>query len=81
MTWATLCGMATLCGIGFTTSLFISSLAFNQNVTQIIFDERFGIIMGSLLSSLVGAIILYIKLPEKDNGETINQQKTEDTLH
>ena len=81
MTWATLYGMATLCGIGFTMSLFIGSLAFNQTVEQLVFDERFGIIVGSLFSGVVGAIILYIKLPPKHNIVRDNQEKAEDIVH
>jgi NhaA family Na+:H+ antiporter len=81
MNWATLYGMATLCGIGFTMSLFIGSLAFNQTVEQLVFDERFGIIVGSLLSGIVGAIILYIKLPQKHNILSKNQEKPEDIIH
>jgi NhaA family Na+:H+ antiporter len=81
MNWATLYGMATLCGIGFTMSLFIGSLAFNQTAGQLVFDERFGIIMGSLLSGVVGAVILYIKLPQKNNVDSQNQQKAESLTH
>lgn len=63
MNWGSLYGMAALCGIGFTMSLFIGSLAFNQTVDQLVFDERFGIVFGSLLSGAVGAFILHKTLP------------------
>mgnify|MGYP001553298732 CR=1 FL=1 len=62
-------GMAALCGIGFTMSLFIGSLAFNQTDQQLVFDERFGIVFGSLLSGVAGAFILHKSLPPaKEEG-------------
>ena len=64
MNWGSLYGMAALCGIGFTMSLFIGSLAFNQTMEQLVFDERFGIVFGSLVSGVVGAFILHKTLPE-----------------
>jgi Na+:H+ antiporter, NhaA family len=63
MNWGSLYGMSTLCGIGFTMSLFIGSLAFNQTSTQLVFDERLGIIIGSLLSGVIGTLILKKCLP------------------
>jgi NhaA family Na+:H+ antiporter len=57
--------MSALCGIGFTMSLFIGSLAFNQTSAQLVFDERVGIIFGSLLSGIVGTLILLKTLPAK----------------
>jgi NhaA family Na+:H+ antiporter len=58
MNWRSLYGMSALCGIGFTMSLFIGSLAFNQTVEHMVFDERLGIIIGSLLSGIFGYFIL-----------------------
>jgi NhaA family Na+:H+ antiporter len=63
MTWGSLYGMAALCGIGFTMSLFIGGLAFDQTSTLDVFDERLGIIIGSLLSGVVGTLILRKSLP------------------
>lgn len=63
MTWGSIYGMSTLCGIGFTMSLFIGSLAFDQTSAQLVFDERLGIIIGSLLSGVVGTLILKKSLP------------------
>jgi NhaA family Na+:H+ antiporter len=49
-------GVAALCGIGFTMSLFIGSLAFEgQDHAAAV---RLGVLAGSLLSSLVGYSIL-----------------------
>lgn len=61
-TWASFYGTAILCGIGFTMSLFIGSLAFEETGIDMMFDERLGIIMGSLVSGLWGYLILRLSL-------------------
>ncbi|WP_369857901.1 Na+/H+ antiporter NhaA [Candidatus Thalassolituus haligoni] len=58
VSWLTLYGTATLCGVGFTMSLFIGSLAFEGGGIDNTFDERLGIIVGSLASGIVGFLIL-----------------------
>lgn len=58
ISWASLYGVALLCGIGFTMSLFIGSLAFEHTNLPANIDERFGILLGSLLSALAGYFIL-----------------------
>jgi NhaA family Na+:H+ antiporter len=65
MTWGGLYGTAALCGIGFTMSLFIGSLAFEETGVDLLFDERLGIIVGSLLSGIVGIAVLNKCLPSK----------------
>jgi len=59
--WKMLYGVAILGGIGFTMSLFIGSLAFEssgEGISQIA-DERLGILLGSLLSGIVGYLYLW----------------------
>lgn len=56
-----LTGAALLCGIGFTMSLFIGSLAFQEEVIAIdglIFDERLGILAGSIVAGVSGYWLL-----------------------
>ena len=60
--WAHIYGTALLCGVGFTMSLFIGSLAFEQTGVNLLFDERLGIIVGSLLSGICGYIVLRLTL-------------------
>ncbi|MFT5084281.1 MAG: NhaA family Na+:H+ antiporter [Lentisphaeria bacterium] len=62
MTWGALYGTAALCGIGFTMSLFIGSLAFEETDVNLLFDERLGIILGSLISGTVGYLVLHFSL-------------------
>ncbi|MFT5794074.1 MAG: NhaA family Na+:H+ antiporter [Candidatus Pseudothioglobus sp.] len=56
--WLHLYGVACLCGIGFTMSLFISSLAFDQTGVGIALNERLGIIVGSAASAVLGYLVL-----------------------
>lgn len=59
--WIDLYGTALLCGIGFTMSLFVASLAFEPGTYQGL--ERLGILAGSLLSGIAGFAVLRIALP------------------
>jgi NhaA family Na+:H+ antiporter len=65
VSWPALYGVAILCGIGFTMSLFISSLAFDTTATYGVFNERIGIIVGSLLSGAVGYVVLRLSLKNR----------------
>ena len=64
--WASLYGISLLCGIGFTMSLFIATLAFNDPSVNYEFDPRIGIIIGSLISAVSGYVILNRLLGRKD---------------
>lgn len=58
-------GVSALCGIGFTMSLFIGGLAFEELGDKKNFDERIGIVLGSLVSGVVGYLLLAKFLPSK----------------
>lgn len=62
-TWRHLYGISLICGIGFTMSLFISSLAFDPAASGYASTDRLGILMGSLLSAVLGLLWLRFVAP------------------
>jgi NhaA family Na+:H+ antiporter len=56
--WANLFGMATLCGIGFTMSLFVGSLSFDASHAEYLLTHRLGILSGSFMAAITGYVIL-----------------------
>lgn len=64
VSWSQLYGVALLCGIGFTMSLFIGALAFEQTIEHQAMHDRLGILVGSLFSAIGGYIWLaYLAKP------------------
>jgi NhaA family Na+:H+ antiporter len=61
--WSQYYAMSLVTGIGFTMSLFIGTLAFNDPNSQTF--VRLGVITGSLLSGISGYILLKITCPKK----------------
>jgi NhaA family Na+:H+ antiporter len=58
--WLELYGVSTLCGIGFTMSLYIGALAFPEGQLRAQEQVRGGVVLGSLLSALAGAAVLAV---------------------
>jgi NhaA family Na+:H+ antiporter len=58
---AQLYGVAVLCGIGFTMSLFIGNLAFGD--PSLVEETKIGVLAGSLMSALLGVTILRLCKP------------------
>ncbi|UVJ43005.1 Na+/H+ antiporter NhaA [Pseudomonas sp. LS1212] len=52
--WGQVLGVSILCGIGFTMSLFVGSLAFQPGVSEYAGMDRMGILTGSIIAALVG---------------------------
>ncbi|EEZ00235.1 Na(+)/H(+) antiporter NhaA type [Vibrio sp. RC586] len=57
--------VSVLCGIGFTMSIFISSLAFGQANAAYDTYARLGILMGSTMAAILGYALLRLSLPLK----------------
>jgi len=64
--WGALYGVAILSGVGFTMSLFIDTLAFENLPADSLFDfdARLGILLGSVLSGVIGYLVLHRTLPK-----------------
>ena len=60
--WLQLWGVAVLCGIGFTMSLFIGALAFPA-YPLLVEEAKLGVLAGSLASALLGFAILRLARP------------------
>ncbi|MFO1013731.1 MAG: Na+/H+ antiporter NhaA [Caulobacteraceae bacterium] len=58
VTWLEMFGASVLCGVGFTMSLFIGSLAFGPDAGAIEAQVRLGVVTGSILAALIGGVIL-----------------------
>jgi NhaA family Na+:H+ antiporter len=56
--WLQLFGVCVLCGVGFTMSLFIGGLAFEGLDASFETRVKLGVLGGSLLSGVIGALIL-----------------------
>lgn len=62
--WKVLFGMALLCGMGFTMSLFITNLSFTEELLRE--EAKMAILIVSLISGVLGFLLLKnaIKNPE-----------------
>ncbi|MBP7574748.1 MAG: Na+/H+ antiporter NhaA, partial [Rhodoferax sp.] len=56
--WLQFFGVCVLCGVGFTMSLFIGSLAFEGAEAAYEVQVKLGVLTGSLLSAVLGALLL-----------------------
>ncbi|MCH2157992.1 MAG: Na+/H+ antiporter NhaA [Oleiphilaceae bacterium] len=72
-TWLQLYGVCILCGIGFTMSLFIGSLAFEGMDAAYQESVKLGVLLGSLLSAVMGSIVI-VKSREQEVPDLRAQQ-------
>ncbi len=66
--WLSVYGTSILCGIGFTMSLFISTLAFDSGIMDAGISARLGILVGSFVSAIIGYFVLNYSL-KPESGE------------
>jgi NhaA family Na+:H+ antiporter len=62
--WRSLFGAALLAGIGFTMALFVTALAFDDPAHAA--ASKAGVMLGSLLATLLGISVLALALPRAD---------------
>jgi NhaA family Na+:H+ antiporter len=60
--WKSFASVCMLCGIGFTVSMFIASLSYGEGV--MLNQAKLGIILGSVISAVLGCILLNSTLPK-----------------
>ena len=66
--WLMLYGVSVLCGIGFTMSLFIGSLAFEEANSPYLYQNRIGILIGSFISAILGYLVLRFALNKQETS-------------
>lgn len=69
ITWAQFYGVALLCGVGFTMSLFIGGLAYPEDVKEYARLVRVGVLTGSALSGICGYLLLRILPVNKQTAQ------------
>jgi Na+:H+ antiporter, NhaA family len=57
-------------GIGFTMSLFVAGLAFDQGLLD---EGKIGILAGSTISAILGCLLLWLFLPSTDRSKDSSQ--------
>lgn len=65
-TWLQFYAVTILCGVGFTMSLFIGSLAFENVGLTYLVEVKLGVLVGSLLSAVAGSVLLFVSQPSAD---------------
>ncbi|WP_445680921.1 Na+/H+ antiporter NhaA [Radicibacter daui] len=65
--WPAMHGVAVLCGIGFTMSLFVANLAF-PTAPHLVDASRLGVMVGSVASALLGYFLLRFQLPQRSSN-------------
>ena len=77
--WTHLLGLSLLGGIGFTMSLFISSLAFQDIV--LLNQAKLGILIGSTVAGISGYLVLRYSLAPVSLEEKIMEQQEADSVN
>jgi NhaA family Na+:H+ antiporter len=70
-TWLQMLGISLICGVGFTMSFFVGTLAFQNPVTSDPYGAwvRLGVIFGSLTAGILGYIVLRYSTKATDKNE------------
>jgi NhaA family Na+:H+ antiporter len=65
-TWKAFASVCVVCGIGFTVSMFIADLSYSgaEGGLALLNQAKLGVLVGSLISALLGSALLYKTLPK-----------------
>lgn len=75
VSWIQIYGVSALCGIGFTMSLFIGSLAFEgSGGPHYAINDRLGILTGSFLSACLGVVVLFLAAEKRVKATEIKSE-------
>ncbi len=73
--WTMMAGVAAMGGIGFTVSLFIANLSF-PGVPELLNLSKLGIVVGSVISALLGMLVLRLSLPRRVTAVTTQENQS-----
>ena len=68
-TWKSFASVCVICGIGFTVSMFIADLSYaglGAGGEAMLSQAKLGVLLGSVLSAIIGAILLGKTLPQEN---------------
>lgn len=65
-TWLQFYAVSILCGIGFTMSLFIGTLAFDGLPPEYLTEVKLGVLIGSLVSAVLASALLVMSKPSSE---------------
>ena len=65
--WKSIFGVSCLGGIGFTVSLFIANLSFGSADLELLNQAKLGIIIGTIISGIIGYCFLKFTLPKEES--------------
>ena len=69
--WGQFFGVCVLCGVGFTMSLFIGSLAFEGAEAMYEAQVKLGVLLGSLVSAALGTLLLLMAQTDRSAPATL----------
>ncbi len=74
-TWRAFASVCMICGIGFTVSMFMANLSYpGFEHAMLLNDAKLGILAGSMLSAIVGCIMLHFTLPSAEEMERMRAE-------
>jgi NhaA family Na+:H+ antiporter len=71
--WLQFFGVCVLCGVGFTMSLFIGGLAFEGEASSYDTQLKLGVLVGSIISGILGSLILIMASPETGSPSKLDR--------